>query len=329
MLLSSVIIALTSTTWTRAQPEGPAATRSPAELAEASRLFEQGAALHASGRFAEAARSFAEADDVAPDAAALEAALLAVLETDDAVLAMRLASRTAREPASQPLTRLAERARRRFAERVGRVVVHCDGCEASIDGEKIAPGIASVVEVGVHEVTIVVGGHRERRSVDVEPSSIVTLLPVGPPAAVSGDPSGVAVPSPSTPAPVASPPTRVADSAGPSPVWFWVGVGLTGASLGGTIASAVDTASKREDFEAAPSRRLADAGEAAQLRTNALIGVTAGLAVVTGVLGIFVVDWGDDQPVAEHVGSSARAARPAAMSLSVSPMAVTLRGWFP
>lgn len=315
-LALSTLAVVASPATARAQSEAPAADApSPDDIAEASRLYEQGTAAHAAGRFDAAARAFAAADDRVPDAAALEAALLAVLETDDAVLATRLATRTARAPFDEALSELAERARRRFADRVGRVVVHCDGCAAEVDGERIVPGIASVVEVGTHEVTIAVGARTERRSITVEPSSIVTLLPVASPEPVAPDP---VVPSPEP----ASPATT-----GPSPAWFWVGVGLTGAALGGTIASAVDTASKRADFEAEPSPPLAEAGEAAQLRTNALIGVTAGLAVITGVVGLFVVDWGDDAGASSPPPARAGLGPPR-IRLSVGPLGASLRASF-
>ena len=306
-LVLSALLVLSSVTAFAQSEDSPSAHD---DVTRASRLYEEGTAAHAAGLFAEAARLFAQADELVPDASALEAALLAVLETDDAVLATRLATRTTREPFNEPLIALADRVRRRFSDRVGRVVVHCDDCEASVDGVAITPGIAEVVEAGDHEVTILVAGRTERRPIAVEPSSVVTLLPMGP------EPPPPPVPSPAPPLPEPAP--SDVSSAGPSPVWFWVGVGLTAAAAGGTIASAVDTAGKHADFEAEPTQALADAGAAAQLRTNALIGVTAGLAVITGAVGLFVVDWGGDD------GQST-----AALRLSVWPAGAAFYGTFP
>jgi hypothetical protein len=297
-------------------PVGPSsAEQSPEVIEKASRLYEAGSKAHADGRFAEAARFFAEADDLVPDAAALEAAMLAALETDDAVLAMRLASRTAREPFNASLMDLADQTRRRFGAQVGRVVVHCEDCEAAIDGTPVDRGVATIVRAGPHEVRIDVGARRERRRVDVEPSSVVTLVPVGSAEEGEGGTGSTTAqqPSATTAAPTSPPKEAPPSGDGASPAWFWVGLGLTAVAAGGVIASGVDTANRHDEFAASPSPETADAGERAQLRTNVLIGVAAGLGIATGVVGIFVVDWGS--------GSSSAA-------LSVSPLGGRLRVTF-
>ena len=66
--------------------------------------------------------------------------------------------------------------------------------------------------------------------------------------------------------------------------------------------------SVHEDFVAAPNEALAADGEQAEIRTNALLGVTIGLAAVTGLLAAFT-DWtgptggGKPRPEAPALGA--------------------------
>jgi ABC-type Fe3+ transport system permease subunit len=84
-------------------------------------------------------------------------------------------------------------------------------------------------------------------------------------------------------------------SGGLSPAWFWIGVAATALAGGATVLSALDTASKNDDFAADRSNvDASNAGRAAERRT-VLLGVTSGvLAVATGVVGAFFVTWKHD-----------------------------------
>lgn len=112
-------------------------------------------------------------------------------------------------------------------------------------------------------------------------------------------PAPVAAPAPAAaPAPVAreAPPPRHGKPLGPAV--FFIGVGLTVAAGVATTVSGIDAANNpgadavRQNCvgqgDACPDYQK---GRSAQLRTNVLIGVTAGLAVVTGVVGLFFTDW--------------------------------------
>lgn len=171
-----------------------------------------------------AARLFARADELAPHPSALEAALLAVVETEDAELGRELAARAARAPDDAKLQELAQRARDKFGP------------------------------------------------------------PPPPPA-----------PTPPPPAPPPPEPRIVADesSGGISPVFFWVGLGLTVGTGIGTGVSFADLSSIHGEFVDDPTASLASRGESAQLRTQVLLGVTCGLAATTAVLGI-VAEWSDE-----------------------------------
>ncbi len=282
----------------RAQPPAPAPPTEPpssdhaaaARVAEASALYEDGQRAHQAGRFVDAAKAFAAADALVPDEAALEAALVAVLKTDEAVLGMELAGRTSRAPTHVKLEQLASRARARFGDDVGRIVVHCARCQVAIDGVPRPRGVAAWVKVGPHQVLIRDGEARETRRVIVEPGAVVTLLPL------AGQPK----PDPKPPPAPAPGPRRKAKppaEPGPSPAWFWISFAATGAVGVGAIVSAVDTATRHAEFTDAPTAELAADGEAAQTRTNVLLGVTGGLAALTLAVGLFVVDWDQDDDV--------------------------------
>lgn len=268
-----------------------AAAGDPDALAKASALYDAGRKAHAEGRHADAARAFAQADDVVPDAAALEAGLVAVLQTDDAALGMDLAGRARRSNDHPKLTRLADMARARFADRAGRIVVHCESCTVLVDGVPQKRGVAGWVTAGEHAVVIRDGEAKEKRAVVVEAGAVVTILPLSP-EEEAAQPAPAALPKP-RPAP--EEPQR--DEAGPSPSWFWIGFAATAAVGVGAVISGVDTFMKHADFAESPSDEAAVEGEAAQTRTNVLLAVTGGLAVVTLALGLFVVDWDRDDDV--------------------------------
>jgi hypothetical protein len=99
--------------------------------------------------------------------------------------------------------------------------------------------------------------------------------------------------------------------AGWSPTVFFVGVGLTAAAGGVTVWSGIDTKNNpgpeavTNGCDAGDTEcDLYEKGRAKQLRTNVLIGVTGGLAVATGLVGAFAVDWGSSG--SKHDAKAAR-----------------------
>jgi hypothetical protein len=103
---------------------------------------------------------------------------------------------------------------------------------------------------------------------------------------------------PSGEPPPPNPPVVRPDPGGISPGFFFAGAGLTALAGTGLILSALDTRRIHGQFElygcesspAPPCAGLADDGQAAQTRTNVLVGVTAALGVATVALG-FLVRW--------------------------------------
>jgi hypothetical protein len=258
-----------------------------AEVPDAKQLYARAEKALADEDHVWAARNFAAADELKPHPSALEAALLSVLRTDLAALAMDLAGRTERDPTNHKLSLLAASARDKFAARAGRLVVHCDGCGAVVDGAPHRVGVATWLNAGPHRVLMLVDGRRQKHDVEVLAGEVVTV-------AFEATPSIERV----TPEP--GPDDVESTEGGASPAFFWIGLGLTTALGAGTVISFADTAAKHDEFEQAPSPELAAAGDAAQTRTRVLLGVTGGIAVATILLGVFA-DWdGDDVALGEN-----------------------------
>ena len=97
------------------------------------------------------------------------------------------------------------------------------------------------------------------------------------------------------------PPQLDTAAAGMSPAVFWTGVGLTAALAGVTVWSGVDTANNpgadRVEAQCAPGnsrqacQELLSEGLDKQSRTNLLIGATAGVGVLTLLIGTIWTDW--------------------------------------
>jgi hypothetical protein len=100
-----------------------------------------------------------------------------------------------------------------------------------------------------------------------------------------------------------------------SPAVFFVGAGLTVVAAGVTVWSGIDTQNspgtdrvREECAGKGTDCPLYQDGLAKERRTNVLIGVSAGLGVVTGVVGAFFTDWsgGDSKEAARKRSVAAR-----------------------
>lgn len=304
----------------------PAASAQPsARIDDARRAFDEGSAEHARGQFAAAATSFARADEIIPSDEALEASISSATRADDAVLAMQLVDRSSR---STPGKRLAEAVRvatERFRGKLGRVVVGCSGaCSVSVDGRTIATGAPEWSLAGRHTIVATREGAREERSVDVA-AGVATELTMSPapapaPALVPPSPAAPVVARRSAGAPAA----RAEGSSGLSSTWVWVGAGATAVLGAASVVSGLDAVARNDEFKSAGCATagspacdgMASAGESAQLRTNVLFAGTGLIAIATGALAAFFVDW---RP---------RSSPSAALHLSVGPTSIGLtRAW--
>ena len=286
----------------------------PAERVKAAEeSYRQGQQAAERGEYLVAARAFARADQLVPNPLALQAALEVSLMADDAVLGMELVDRAAwleDSPHWQPgIAQAVESARARFAGRVGKLKIVCGGCTAVVDGIAFPVGRAGWVGIGLHRVDLVHKGRSARKEVNV----------------VAGGLAVVKMPPPPPDAPRSEPPPRASEppsqeTSGVSPVFFFVGLGLTLASGAGVIASAIDTKNTHDAFELDPtSVPLKEEGERAEVRTNVLVGVTGALGLATAILAI-VTDWESISPETDDTDVS--------LSFAPEPTGASLFGWF-
>jgi hypothetical protein len=296
--------------------EGPAPSDARRAAAGA---FADGEKAFAAGDYSRAAQAFDEAHRLAPHPAALWNAARSYHRLGELARAanhyaryLRLAPADARDrdAATKELAVL--------AARLGRIDVFAPGAErVMIDGQA-ADDRTVYVNPGSHVLTAVVDGRDASRSVELragESRSVAFERAGGEPAATA------------PPVPARSPPARAAESPpapsrGLSPAFVIAGAGATAVALGFTIASGVDTMNALSTFEADKSTENLESGRGKELRTNVLIGVTAGLAAITAATAIWLVDWRSRKPA-----TPGRSSEPA-VRLAVGPGAVAAIGSF-
>jgi hypothetical protein len=227
--------------------------------------YDRGAAAHERGDHAAAARELSLADALVPNPVTLQAALEAALDADDALLGMELGARSERGPAGELLSALVQKARSRFAGRVGKVRVACPGgCGALLDGKPVDAGRALFVEPGRHAVLFTGDGRTEARTFVVAPGAEVVLSPApfDPAVPVFGALGGATILS----------------------GLFTMGFGVDARNRHDAFVTAGCAGPHHGDCAA-----LADAGRAAQLRANVAIGVTSALAAGAAVAGVIAL----------------------------------------
>lgn len=271
-----------------------------------------------------AASLFGKADAIAPNPVALEQAIRAALRADKPVIGMDLVRRALKREAEGTLLAAAEEARAAFQDRVGKLQVSCKSCGVRIDEVAATPGRIQWVEVGWHLVEFGAAGDGERRMVQVHPRKTTKVSPrgeqpaggAGPIAAADDEPAepkpadakpaDTNAPSPEASAPKSEPsapaPRPAVDrGTGESPAWFWIGLGTTAAFGLATMASAVDTGNRHDEYVKNPSPENGAAGQSAETRTHALLGLTAATGVATVLIGTIAVRWTD--PVTKMTGA--------------------------
>lgn len=273
----------------------PAFAMEPTNVTRARAAYDRGLRLHATGDYAAAAKAFAEADMLVPEAASLEAALEDAMRADDAALVAEMLERSEKRPVDAGLRKTIEGAKKRFAGRAGKIVVECMDCVVAVDGAGAEMLRPIWVKPGAHDVRLQHGDEKHHEVVEVPGGGeVVVRMP------------GVAAPAPPKPLPPPPPEER---KGGISPMWFYMA--LAGTTVAGTFTtlSVIDTLKKHDRFVAdnclggstgphpsgCPERGRE--GENAQTRTNILLGATALLAVTTATLGIFVVETGRSSSV--------------------------------
>jgi len=287
-----------------AQAADGAEEPTPAQVRAAAQAFDRGREAYKNDEFVDAAGQFEGADSNAPSAAALE---LAMRSRDRAGQLDRAASLAAlalrRYPDDANVQKYAPDLIKRARAELFELAVKCDNpCQLTLDG-KIVHG-APALE---HTLFLIPGEHALRAGFSDDRT---TSKQVQAAAAETGEVSFEAPPEdeeeaapPPAPEPVetAPPPADVEvkpKGSGWSPVVFYVGAGLTAVAGGVTIWSGLDTQNnpgpdrvKDECVGQGEDCALYQEGLSKQLRTNVLIGVTAGLGVGTILVGALATNW--------------------------------------
>jgi hypothetical protein len=320
-----------------AAPDEPDA----AKVREAAHSFDLGTEAYDAGRFEDAAARFEAADDLAPSAFALKGALAARAKAGQGDRAATLAAQAQRRyPDDAGLAKLARDTLARFSSSLHRIDVTCSRECVLASNARAVPGPASkewvlFAEPGKVSVSasFTDGASADKQSLSTKaggknalhfmprPTSEQPVEPTEKPSkpAATTAPSDGTAESPSETPPADGEPGEVppADdkegSSGWSPAVFIVGLGATAVLGGITIWSGVDTLNNPgADAVREACRGLGETcpeyeqGLANETRTNALIGVTAGVGVLTAIVGLFLTDWGGSDDAAAETEASAR-----------------------
>jgi hypothetical protein len=244
----------------------------------AARHFADGQKAFASGDYPHAGDEFEAAYRDKPHHAPLWNAARSWQRAGEEVRAANLFARYLREaPADAPDRDQANAALRALTARLGRIEPHAAGVDKlRLDGKNVDAPVVYVAP-GEHVAEGDDHGTRIRKVVTVRAGEQVSVTVAPEPKPVVGPPRSEAPIEP------ARKPL--------SPVVPVIGGVLTAVAGGFTIASGLDTVTKRDAFLDDKTQDRLDAAFSSQSRTNVLLGTTIGLGVVTGVIAVFFTEW--------------------------------------
>ncbi|MFO0661016.1 MAG: hypothetical protein U0165_14465 [Polyangiaceae bacterium] len=292
----------------------PSTTPTPEQIKTASDEFEQGKSAAKSGDHEGAAVHFENADRAAPSPAALRAAIRARKDAKQASRSATLAERAlARYPDDKDLGEYAKKIIAEFGGQLHTLTLTCSPkCLVTVD-QRILTADSSEsftfhLDPGKHTVTAGWGSKAQSQELEAKAGGSSSLSYSAP----KEEPKPVPTASSDTKAaPLASssakatpktepPPEKPAkkEGSGLPPAVFITGAVITGVLGATTIWSGIDTNSnpgadrvKAECAGQGTSCQLYKDGLSRQNRTNALIGVTAGVGAVTVIIGAFLTNW--------------------------------------
>lgn len=290
---------------------------------QAAKDFAEGDKAFKAGSYKHAAESYERAYKRLPHPSSLWNAARAWHRAGERARAANLYAQYLREaPASARDRNSAQKALKDLSNRLARVEIHATDIEdVKVDGTPIdTPAV--YVTPGAH---VVEGRTKDSRPVrqaqNVEAGDVVSVALVPPPIAPA---KSVEPEKPADKKPAAG-----GGGGGWSPAVFYVGGAVTLALAGVSVWSGLDTLQAKNAFDQNPTPDALDAGRQKQLRTNILIGATAGVGVLTLAAAAFFVDWsaGPDKKKEASV-SLAQAGAPVRVRLGLGPASIRVFGEF-
>lgn len=259
----------------------PAPTQEKPEK-RAAREFKEGQKAYEAGDYRRAAAAFELAYAAKPHHDALWNAARSWQKAGDDLKAANLLERYLKEaPVDAPDRDSANTMLNDVGKRVARLQLQIlNVTNARLDGEPVVP-VTMYLAPGEHMVTgNDLDNNPVRKVFTVKPGELVSVT-LAPPV----------VEKPPPPAPTPTAPERN----GKLSPWFVAGGGvLVAGGTALTIVFGLDTLKKRDAFLASETQDNLDAGNSSQTRTNVALGVTIGLAAITGAVAAFLVDWKGD-----------------------------------
>ncbi|MEM9189714.1 MAG: hypothetical protein AAGF12_11095 [Myxococcota bacterium] len=247
--------------------------------AAAEAAYDRGARAFRSGEFAEAGRWWERADSFLPANAALVQATVAYQRAGDVRRAATVAETLlARDRGALDDKAFVEEAAR---ERVRVRIMCATPCDLSVNGVEERHRILYLTPELEYRVEASFDEGLTERMVSGRAQTELAIRFEAPPSESGSDIAGGPIDGPAPAEPSGGLPLPVVLAAG----------GATVVAGAVTLWSGLDARSAKSDFDANPTLTGFDDGRSKETRTNILIGVTAGLLVVTGVLAIFT-DWG-------------------------------------
>jgi len=300
-----------------------------AQVREAASEFDEGTRAFKAQEYEEAASRFEAADDAVPSPAALRLAIRSRAKAGQASRAATLAALAlARHPKDDKTATLARAVVDEHSGELQQVRVSCASPCVLAVGTRSIHGSHSTrwelyLDPGKHQVAASFFGGVSGGRVLIEASAGgESSMRFEPTEGSEGDSGAVVPPPPSDgwgddPKPDDVPTEKPArpddsdDGGGLSPAFFVAGLVATGVLGGVTIWSGIDTQNNPGEevvreacVGQGPDCPEFQDGVDRQNRTNILIGVTAGTAAVTLLVGTLLTDWGgssDDEPAASSV----------------------------
>lgn len=274
----------------------------PQQVKNAAEAFDKGAKAAQAGDLEGAAIHFENADREAPSDAALRAAIRARRDAKQPSRAATLAELAlSRYGEKEEIATFAKSVVLQFGKDLQRVEITCKpACELVADAKIVhgeaLPKRVIYLDPGKHTVSAGWGPRSASKEVSGA-AGASTALSFTPPA----EDKPAAAPAAAASAPRDEPKPEPKKGSGLPPAVFVTGAVITGVLAGVTIWSGLDTNSNpgkdkvREacvgQGESCPEYQD---GLSKQKRTNVLIFTTAGVGVVTGVIGAFLTNWAGD-----------------------------------